>query len=105
MTNSDSSSDAIAILQSALSMDHGDLAIFVSNLETEISKLKAALNLPSKEYSPTLVKLLYEISNDSRQTANFFAWERDRTEQNDRWILNKLENINLKLHQAKELLN
>lgn len=101
---SSQSNDTIALIQSAQKMELSELLEFVSKIEVQLKALKSLVNQQSILYSPELIKILYEVSDDARRIGGFLSLQRSPTEDTDRWALARLSELSIKVVRAQELI-
>lgn len=98
------SDETIALIQSAHQMELSELLDFVSRVEGELKALKNLVNQQPILYSPELIKILYEVSDDARRIGGFISLQRSPTEDADRWALARLSELNIKVVRSQELI-
>ena len=101
------SNESVALIQSAIQSAHqmevSAIEEFVSKVECELKSLKSLVNQQTP-YSPELIKLLYEISDDSRRIGGFLSLQRSPTEETDRWASARLADLTTKVIHSQELM-
>lgn len=104
-TNLSTQSDtSVALIQSAQGMELSELLDFISKIEVELKALKSLVSQPPIQYSPELIKILYETSDDARRIGGFLSLQRSPNEDTDRWALARLGELSIKVVHAQELI-
>ncbi len=98
------SNQTVALIQSAHELELSELVDFISKIEGELKALKSLVNQQSIQYSPELIKVLYETSDDARRIGGFLSLQRSPTEDTDRWALARLGELSIKVVRAQELI-
>lgn len=98
------SNQTVALIQSAHELELSELVDFISKIEKELKALKSLVNQQSIQYSPELIKVLYETSDDARRIGGFLSLQRSPTEDTDRWALARLSELSIKVVRAQELI-
>lgn len=98
------SNQTVALIQSAHELELSELVDFISKIEKELKALKSLVNQQQIQYSPELIKVLYETSDDARRIGGFLSLQRSPTEDTDRWALARLSELSIKVVRAQELI-
>ncbi len=98
------SNQTVALIQSAHELELSELVDFISKIEKELKALKSLVNQQQIQYSPELIKVLYQTSDDARRIGGFLSLQRSPTEDTDRWALARLSELSIKVVRAQELI-